>query len=348
MEIELVVLSEAVLQAHPEVYHYTDERGFEGIVRSNTLWATFYKDLNDTTEVTALREPLRHALGNYFIQTIRTKARNSLKVTMESKRRGGVVAWAQSAAQGLVSALYESALERAGGRNLVDPYIVSFCSHSERYEQKNGLLSQWRGYGRDGGYCIVFDTKRLADLVAREQDHHYYVYGSIWPVAYAHDSFDINERFPNLVSGCAEVFAAAIEHQMAHRENRNPNVEIPSEQLAYFISGVTMFKHQGFREEAEVRLSALVGNEHTVELGRQQDPSFVFAPLKEVHPGVRSDGSPKRFIKLFEALGGAPLPIVRVIVGPSRHQNENVERAQALVGPSIPVSPSETPYLPPA
>ena len=345
LEIELVVLSEMVLQAHPEVYHYTDERGFEGIVKSNTLWASFYKDLNDTTEVTSLREPLRHALGKYFVQTIRTKARDSLKVTLETKRRGGVLAWAQSAAQGLVSALYESAFESADGHSLVDPFIVSFCSHPERYEQKNGLLSQWRGYGRDGGYCIVFDTKRLADLLTREQDRHYYVYGSIWPVAYSHDSFDMNERFPNLVAGCAEVFSAAIEHQIANRHNLNPSVEIPSEQLAYFISGVTLFKHQGFKEEAEVRLAALIGNDYTVKLGLQEDPNFVFSPLKEVHTLVRSDGSPRRFIKLFEALRGEQLPIKRIIVGPSRHQNENVEKARALVGTSIPVSPSETPYL---
>lgn len=347
MEIEIVVLTEAVLQAHPQVYHYTDRGGFQGIVDSNTLWATFYKDLNDTTEVTLLREPLCKALVQHFVQTIREKAKTSLKVRMAADKEGGVVASATSAARSLVAALYESAFDRQGGRNLIDPYIVSLCSHSDPYEQRSGLLSQWRGYGGNGGYCLVFDTKELAELLTLEQDRHYYAYGGVWPVAYAHDDFDLNERFPNLLSGCTEVFAAAIDHRRTRRSQDEPTVEIPSEGLAHFMTGVTLFKHQGFKEEAEVRIIAMAGNEHTVELGRKQDPNFVFAPLKEVHPGARADGSQKRFIKLFEGLGSR-LPIKHVIVGPSRHQQENAEWARALVGPSVPVTCSETPYLPPA
>lgn len=112
------------------------------------------------------------------------------------------------------------------------------------------------------------------------------------------------------------------------------------------MTGVTLFKHQGFKEEAEVRIIAMAGNAHTVELGRKEDPNFAFAPLKDVHTAVRADGSQKRFIKLFEGLG-RKLPIKRVIVGPSRHQQQNAQWVRALLGSSIPVTCSETPYLPP-
>lgn len=57
--------------------------------------------------------------------------------------------------------------------NFLTPYFFSFCVHGEdqEYEQLNGLLSQWRGYGgndenskeHSGGIAIVFDYKRLKE-----------------------------------------------------------------------------------------------------------------------------------------------------------------------------------------
>jgi hypothetical protein len=40
------------------------------------------------------------------------------------------------------------------------------------------------------------------------------------------------------------------------------------------------------------------------------------------------------------------LPIKRVIVGPSRHQDENFERARSLLGDSVTLVRSDTPFLP--
>ena len=37
----------------PELYHYTSEAGFRGIVASNSLWATFFEDLNDSAAFAA-------------------------------------------------------------------------------------------------------------------------------------------------------------------------------------------------------------------------------------------------------------------------------------------------------
>jgi hypothetical protein len=49
-------------------------------------------------------------------------------------------------------------------------FIASFCRHQELHQQKNGLLSQWRGYaGEGGGYCVVFDEERLDGLVEAER-----------------------------------------------------------------------------------------------------------------------------------------------------------------------------------
>jgi hypothetical protein len=49
-------------------------------------------------------------------------------------------------------------------------FIASFCRHQEPHQQKNGLLSQWRGYaGEGGGYCVVFDEDQLDALVEAER-----------------------------------------------------------------------------------------------------------------------------------------------------------------------------------
>ena len=49
-------------------------------------------------------------------------------------------------------------------------FIASFCRHLEPHQQKNGLLSQWRGYaGEGGGYCVVFDEEALDGLVDAER-----------------------------------------------------------------------------------------------------------------------------------------------------------------------------------
>jgi hypothetical protein len=55
----------------------------------------------------------------------------------------------------------------------VAPFICSFCSHHGDDEAKvDGLLSQWRGYGRDGGFAIEFDTPELEALMRKASKHH--------------------------------------------------------------------------------------------------------------------------------------------------------------------------------
>jgi TRAP-type C4-dicarboxylate transport system substrate-binding protein len=43
---------------HPYLHHYTTEAGLRGIVDSNSLWATYFADLNDSKEIHEVRVPL--------------------------------------------------------------------------------------------------------------------------------------------------------------------------------------------------------------------------------------------------------------------------------------------------
>ena len=65
-------------------------------------------------------------------------------------------------------AAYRAKLDQTDRQSPV--FIASFCRHTEPYQMKNGLLSQWRGYaGEGGGYCVVFDEAALDELVDAER-----------------------------------------------------------------------------------------------------------------------------------------------------------------------------------
>jgi hypothetical protein len=57
---------------------------------------------------------------------------------------------------------------------LNQPFVTAFCSSSAHDTSQNGLLSQWRGYGFDGGYAVVFSTKELADRIELETARYSY------------------------------------------------------------------------------------------------------------------------------------------------------------------------------
>jgi hypothetical protein len=61
--VENVVCSVATMSAHPELYHYTKPAAFEGIVGSQTLWCSHYREMLDTDEVRLMRDLLPQAVA---------------------------------------------------------------------------------------------------------------------------------------------------------------------------------------------------------------------------------------------------------------------------------------------
>src|ERR1700724_738727 len=66
MDIITQVAMADFASSHPELHHYTNFPGLEGIHKSQTLWAINYRHLNDTKEVKVLEEPLIEALTKRF------------------------------------------------------------------------------------------------------------------------------------------------------------------------------------------------------------------------------------------------------------------------------------------
>lgn len=116
----------------PEViYHYTSFAGFEGIVKSRTIWATDIRFLND-------RREFDHAIS---------LSKEILDKLPDSPSRN------------LFGKMFKGVLEEAFGGNDLTVCISSF---SERAD----LLSQWRGYcPRGQGVCFGLRAADLSHLL---------------------------------------------------------------------------------------------------------------------------------------------------------------------------------------
>jgi hypothetical protein len=336
----LTIVDRSVLTEHPELHHYTTYGGLTGIHKTNTLWATHFSHLNDATEVVHLQAPLLETVVARFTQILNERTQISksasdfdVRLAASLAEPGGAERVARAAAMDIVQGLYKFTFQNEGAFSFAEPFIASFCSHSSDrvYERENGLLSQWRGYGRDGGFCIVFDTAALAGMLGREFDAHYWIHMNLAAVHYAIDGISVAEVFPQLLDRCGVFFSGILDGKIP---------EAPDDGFEPFVAGATLFKHQGFREEREVRIVAVPGSGEVMERVQAEHKDFHPAPLKTLH----ATDNGRRYVALFDSLG-EQLPIKRIIVGPSRDQDFSYVRARELVGENVPVVRSLTPFL---
>ena len=115
--------------------------------------------------------------------------------------------------------------------------------------------------------------------------------------------------------------------------------------LNIFLKATTRVKHQGFREEKEIRI---VSNPYTKALDdhiRESGEPSDEAPRKQFKDIIRDRNTGREYIDLFAFNGGRRLPIRRVIVGPSLNQCEYARKAEGLVKGEVRVHMSETPFI---
>jgi hypothetical protein len=323
-------------KSHPELHHYTTLEGLKGIWSSRTLWATHYSKLNDAAELVLLKEPLIKAAAERFVPIAKSLAKQSLRARRTIERLGGLEEVCAREARGFVEVLYKVTFHETETAPFADPFITSFCSHAgdRNYERENGLLSQWRGYGSGGGYCIVFDTRELQRLLDRELESFYWSHINFGSVMYADESFSVSSHFADLIDLCEDFIKALMN-------GGEPDF---SRGFGPFVANATSLKHQGFKEEREVRIVAAPSTQKLVEYIRSQDTRFKPEhPIKTVHRRM-AGFTAVPFIKLFETIDAA-LSIKRVIVGPSRHQDANFACAGAVLRGAVELRRSETPFI---
>ena len=306
-------MSNSLAEDYPELFHYTDAAGLNGIIKTQTLWATHYKYLNDAEEV-----------GHYF----NDRLPNVLKgITTNSNGNN-----ADEAIEHRITAWRKTLLE--SDDPLAEPYITSFCKTNDEKVKEHGLLSQWRGYGQRGGYAIVFETSGLMQLLKKESEKN-------WGVLLAGDVIYSSDDPKNIHKEFEE------GERVIQNFYLNQNDPESQENIDFAIMQCACrYKHWGFEEEKEVRIVAIPHNKRTHDYANEEDG----ITKQQLEFFIRS-GTPVPYVALFDGITLPPkkcLPIKRIIVGPHPNKNERVRAVEILLdqyGIKAKVSPSEIPYL---
>lgn len=313
------MIDDRVSDQHDELFHYTTVPAFESIYKSRTFWATHYEGLNDSSELQLFRRKLDNSIRPIIREILAKQGYSAGDIDTRVKQD---------------AAIHLDDLHRLtfGERGLRDTFICSFCTHDAgSAEARHGLLSQWRGYGVDGGVAIVLDTRGIEKLMEHERTTFAHPVNHIGNVIYDDEDAKVRNDF-HLVF---ELLPKLVESSYSN-EKPDPSLE---KMLEPFLFGTTLVKHRGFREEQEVRI--------VVSPRPTNAESIFYKPAdtkqtKEILYRQKGDCE-VRYIKLF---GVSPLPIKRVIVGPSRFQNLNHQKIYELVKCSdIKVVKSEIPFL---
>ncbi len=322
---------------HPELHHYTTWGGLEGIYKSRCLYGTRYDCLNDWSEVKHFKDVLIKALAPKLREELIKARKTSQRVAIHLSKLGGANTQGYEHAKFAVERLYDSTFSTSDVKDGFSvPFITSFCSHKNdyAYERENGLLSQWRGYGGDEKFAIVFDTAGLLKLMVEEQQKWGYANIGLMDVVYNTENFDCATRFPQLL-------AATTKRHMRNLKGEEHSDDDVSELFYTFTTSASRFKHRGFEEEREVRFVSFLHRKEAIENFYTKHgykiPDIKYKPTKMFNDKER--------IFLFEREEDHTLPINRIIIGPHKDQKTLAKKVRKLVGSKIKLVLSETPLV---
>ena len=326
-----------------ELFHYTSAKALRGILDTNTLWATRSDHLNDSSEMKMIWEPIENIIRRACQTALVERDGQAQDVSRQINDGSGVVGVAERIATELVSIMREILFGENDGISMGGPpFVVSFSTHEgesepDKFYRQNGMLSQWRGYGRDQPVAIVFDSQRLHRLLDQECERF-----SFWPRCYIRKAIYGESRLasnPNFLA-LAEGMGVYIKESL---DGEPPDKVIGSiGRWAPNLAAVAgLFKHLAFHEEKERRI-VLSPIPNTVFSGHED--ALVKREEKKIHHKPSQCGSVP-YVRLFEDCG-ENIPIDRIIVGPSRNQEALLSEVRDMVRErEICVQRSEIPYV---
>jgi len=315
------------------LYHYTTQDGLLGILKNNCLWATHYKFLNDYSEIILFKDKLISLIYPYVLEDFKKLIKHSPKVKQKIYKMGGLHQVVQHDAKVLIDAQYGALGDEI--------YIFSFCGQPERPNiANNGLLSQWRGYGTGGGAALVFDTKKLEEILAIEALRFEYSAVLIADIIYSDNEQSLKEELSDNLSIIADI----VKHFFNHENLGQKKVIDASKGYIPFVNCISRYKHYGFSEENEVRVVALptvIDQEH---LTLAQADGVTLKPEKE-KKFRQKNGQHIPYIELFDS-SDITLPIEKIIIGPHIEKEARATALRAkLDTTNIEITCSDIPYV---
>lgn len=343
-------MRQSVSYVHLELYHYTTTNGLKGIIENQTLWATHHAHLNDHQEIIHFKNRLPEIIEP-AVEEIMQIGLNAIGLNNDETDKK--VKSSKEAANSICDHLYNTTfVGRNGKPPFVEPYFTSFCTVDQNWKDekkdtvpKHGLLSQWRGYGKNGGYAIVFDTSKIEELLKEENEKWHYQ-NSIYfcDVLYSNTlNNEILKEFGEDEKSINEGFKELIFRQLGKTDAQ------VSEMYEALCKCACRYKHWGFEEEQEVRIIAIPASQE-VRKSAGNEKNTLLKPEKPINHFMRSAALVPH-IDLFDEITVPRqkiLPIKRIIVGPhpdKEKRRRSVELLLRRYGVDAEVLVSEIPYI---
>jgi hypothetical protein len=324
-----------VTEQYAELMHYTTAAGISGIVSSGCLWATHAAFLNDSEEMRHFFDARLLDIAFAEVHEYAEELAQSAEIAKKMEEEGGIEQVARAEAKALAAKLRSVTLD------FNHPYIFSMSAAHDPLVSRSGLLSQWRGYGTDGGYALVFDTGGVEQLLRLEGTTFHYQHAQ-WGDVHYYGINPSSQPSTEDVAGSEAVLRAGIAKLI-----RGGTTEDTDGFYQAISSLSCLYKHWGFWEEHEVRVVAIPVD---AEVGRLAAAEGEIRREKEVKSFVRA-GIPVPYLELFKPLDSAAptrLPIKRVIVGPHPQKTVRMQGIKSLLaanGYDVEVVSSEIPYI---
>ena len=261
------------------LFHYTNEVGLQGILQNKCLWATDASATNDKSEM---------VLGGKLFEKM-------IREWLSKKNRSCL---------GFSNLIYTT--EKTLENYFKGIFLTCFSTTSEGDVLKNGLLSQWRGYG---SYAIKFKKDVLLKELKNWRQEEVLIADLDQNVRYYYDSESDYEEFKKDNSLKIDEFKEFIStdewikiekklHQKEYSSEDEDNKIVEAIVLA--LTPRFFVKHKGFHEERERRIVAMVpsGSKKGLHFHApykrhiklfEEDPAIIENAVKEIIIGPMGD-----------------------------------------------------------
>ncbi len=313
-----------------KLYHYTNLDGLIGILQSKTLWATHFKFLNDYSEIFLFRDKLISLTLPLVESAYKELIKQSPDIEIKIKQEGGLSQVALHDAEVFVDSAYY-----AMGNEI---YILSFCGqHENSNVNRNGLLSQWRGYGTGGGFALVFNTHKIEELLGIEMNEYEYDTIHLCDTIYSDNEKKLNEE----LSEDLPIIYSDIKKLFNHvTSDKTPDLK----SYVQFVRCISRYKHYGFSEENEVRAVFVptIIDQELLEIASRD--GSILKPEKE-RKFRNKNGQIAAYIEIFNSKN-TELPIERIIVGPHKEKEARAASLRVMLkNTKIEITCSEIPFV---
>jgi Protein of unknown function (DUF2971) len=301
------------------LFHYTSASGLTGILQENSIWCTSAFCSNDESELAVGENVLSHQFRNLNHRLRREK---DPRVELFDSRGIDFEEYAGNFSELLISEIFGK----------IGVFIACFCKPASELDFNNGLLSQWRGYGQDGGYAIQFSKKKLLSKIDEKTEGGQKLNFS--DVFYSEENrlkTQLIQQMDTIIQEY-DYYLNSIAQPITFESKSLPSPlgKIAGEPLAALLSYLIYTKNQHFGEERESRLC------HVMPLKNPKSTIRFFNRNGLIVPYIKTEKS----FDLLSCVEG-------VIVGPNARMDARLRSSDLLIqslGLSISVRPSQIPF----